>query len=188
MSNLYLACLGINSLPPSPPQSILSLPGMKTSAVLLLCLAWARALHHHPVEDSDLHHQVKERIERDTVNIEVGETKAKLQELGEDILDEEKYTVEVANKIVRFVLPLLGLETEVGEHILKEMEHNANDLKEDLEDINDGLPTTVNPLVEGLSILTQSEMETKLAELRQVTKRESNLLLDEKSKSYRLKG
>ena len=115
------------------------------------------------IGDTKLEHQVKEKIEKNTVDIEVGQAKTRLQELGEDILEKEKYTTDKVHKMVQFLVPPVGFETQVDEDILKKMAH------EDLEDIKDDLTTTVNKLVEGLSILTQSEMETNLTELRQVT-------------------
>ena len=152
------------------PQSTPNLLGMKTSAVLLLCLAWAQTLAHHPMEDTDLEHQVKERIERDTGNIEVGEAETKLQETGEDILYEVKFTLDVINKMVQFLAPLLGFDkTQFYEQMLKKMEHDANDIKGGLEDIKDDLPTIVTQLVEGRSKLTKLEMEAMLRELKQVT-------------------
>ena len=133
---------------------------MKISAVLLLCLAWAQALHHHHVEDIDLEHKFKERIARDNVNIEVGEAKTRLQETGELMLD--GVDQEQVEKLKYHVDEILGWWNP------KCLKKTENNLKENFEDIKDDLPTTVNQLVKGLSELTQSEMEAKLKQLRKV--------------------
>ena len=171
MSNVSLRCLAINSLPSLPSSVDPSLPRMKTSAVLLLCLARTQALPHHPMEDIDLENQVKEKIESDAVNIEVGEAKTRLQETGKDFLEVKKENVEElknhVGKMLEWSNPTkLDLELQkIGEDILKKAEQ---EIKGQLKDIKDDLPTTVDQLVKGLSELTKSEMKAKLKQLKKV--------------------
>ena len=143
---------------------------MKTSAVLLLCLAWARALPHHHVEDIDLEHRDKEGIEMDMLNIDVGEAKTKLQEAGEDILDE--FEKQLVDKSKHYVDNMLGRSNQTKLEV--SLEKTEKDVKDKFEEIKEDLPTIVNQLVEGSSQLTKSEMEVNLNQLRKVIKMNVN--------------
>ena len=128
--------------------------------------------------------------------IEIDEAKTKLLELGQYTIEEVEQKLETEFEDIKTGLSITieqmvedhvknheGPEKFVsdaviekfyftrilhnfGEDILKEA---GKEVKEVLEEIKDDLPTTVEQLVEGLSKLTESELEAKLRNLKEVT-------------------
>ena len=85
---------------------------------------------------------------------------SRVNKLVEDRVDTEQVDTDVMIEKFYFIQIL----QKFGEFILKEVKQKV---KEELKEIKDDLPSTVNQLVEGLFKLTQSEREAKLKKFKE---------------------